>query len=1049
MADIFVQQGTLVSEVSLIPFIRKQDIVFDADNLRPYKIARMFFDEIAVNRWCQKSNKIVLNSKKRLTVNANSALAHSGNTVYQGTSFEGATFTAKVDTFNSGTGILVINNMSGNFDESAVVYVQNANGTTAFSGNIISITNQNTSDIFYGGEELICPNNNIFFQVIGTSGENILYVNENFVTIDVSTTDQAYISQFKVGELVFQNPTGVNRANLRSYLAKVVYVTPTGGSISLQTINGTLNVHPTDTEARLWNGSNRSVQNPLQCNDVKLYDMQANNVITSIKNPTKNVSIVSHIHSSGIIANTDAATDLSADYIYVSSSNTSIANGNLMYFTAGSGLGQLRRVIEIDGKKIRLNSALTINPTHTTKYSLGNHVVDENGSLSGIFNLPAEPNFKFKTGERVFTVTDTNKLSDTDFTMKASAKFTASGLLNKAQRIVTTPINRPMPEYNPDNPITPLDPTERTYNSTTTTQPVVGTTTTDIPRIQISDGLSQTFFTPKTKGNKVNSGIFATSIDLFFKNKPSTANGSLQLPVTVKIAEVKNGYPTKNYLAAKTIKAKDVKVSTNPSTSNAATYTKFTFNDPVYLLPDSEYAIVVSSESPEYELYIAEIGGNVLGADPPRRISEQPYAGSLFKSQNATTWTPYQNQDLMFVVNKAKFNIGTSSSATFNLEVPPGYTQNVDRVMLHSNQLTFPKASIDYRVKSTYKSNNNFESVGYYVAPHKQFLYGNLLDAAVRKTSLSNTNSRLIQFGNANSIMIVTEFASSDEDISPVFNQESLSVITSEHNINNGELPNTVISVVNRGVGYNAVVTTGNSIHTHSGGTETDTDLADAAQAFRETFLDTDYDVGFYAISISGGGGTGANGFAVANTTGTETIDYIVITEGGSGYIENPTITIAPGNTATSVTAAAIINGETGKSGGNIRAKYLTRQIVLEDGFESGDLRVFMDCIRPNGTDIQVYYKVLSGEDSDRFTDKRWVRMLKKVDKNSKSLRDIIELEFKPNLDENKLYYFDSGQKYPIGDKFKYFAIKVCMLSEDEAVIPTIRNLRIIAAPEG
>lgn len=1050
MADIFVQQGTLVSEVSLIPFIRKQDIVFDADNLRPYKIARMYFDEIAVNRWCQKANKIVLNSKKRLTVNANSTLAHTSNAVYQGTSLASATFTANVDTYTSGTGVLVINNMSGNFDERASVFVQNANGVTAFSANIISITNQNTSDIFYGGEEVICPNNNIYFEVIGTSGENILYVNENFVTIDVSTTSSAVISEFKIGQLVFQNPTGENRANLRSYLAKVVYVTPSGGSISLQTINGTLNVHPTDTEARLWNGTDRSVINPLQCRGVKLYDMEPNNVITSVTTPSKNVSVVSHVHSSSIIANTKAVTvEGGAQYIYVNSSNTSIANGNLMYFTAGSGLGQLKRVIGIDGKKITLNSALTINPTHTTKYSLGNHLVDENGSISGIFNLPAEPNFKFKTGERVFTITDTNTLADADFTMKASAKFTASGLLNKAQRIVTTPINRPMPEFNPDNPITPLDPTERTFNSTSTTQPVVGTTTTEIPRIQISDGLSQTFFTPKTKGNKVNSGIFATSVDLFFKTKPSTANGSLQLPVTVKIAEVKNGFPTKNYLAAKTVKAKDIKTSTNPSTSNAATYTKFTFNDPVYLQPDSEYAIVVSSESPEYELYIAEIGGNVLGADPPRRISEQPYAGSLFKSQNATTWTPYQNQDLMFVVNKAKFNIGTSSSATFNLEVPPGYSQNVDRVMLHSNQLTFPKASIDYRVKGVYKANNNQESVGYYISPHKQFLYGELLDGAVRKSSVSNTNSRLIQFGNANSIMIVTEFASTDEDVSPVFNQESLSVVTSEHDINNGELPNTVISVVNRGVGYNAIVQSGNSIHTHAGGTETDTDLADAAQAFRETFLNNSYAAGFYAISISGGGGSGANGFAVANTTGSATVDYIVITSGGSGYVENPTITIAPGNTATSVTAAATINGETGKSGGNIRAKYLTRQIVLEDGFESGDLRVFMDCIRPNGTDIQVYYKVLSAEDSDRFSDKRWVRMLKKADRNSTSLKNIIELEFKPNLEENKLYYFDNGQKYPIGEKFKYFAIKVCMLTEDEAVTPVIRNLRIIAAPEG
>ena len=49
-----------------------------------------------------------------------------------------------------------------------------------------------------------------------------------------------------------------------------------------------------------------------------------------------------------------------------------------------------------------------------------------------------------------------------------------------------------------------------------------------------------------------------------------------------------------------------------------------------------------------------------------RTISEQPYAGVLFKSQNASTWTADQYEDLKFILYKAKFNASGSGTAIFN-----------------------------------------------------------------------------------------------------------------------------------------------------------------------------------------------------------------------------------------------------------------------------------------------------------------------------------------------------------------------------------------------
>jgi hypothetical protein len=519
----------------------------------------------------------------------------------------------------------------------------------------------------------------------------------------------------------------------------------------------------------------------------------------------------------------------------------------------------------------------------------------------------------------------------------------------------------------------------------------------------------------------------------------------MQLPVTVKIAEVLNGYPTKNYLASKTIQAKDVNVSDVPSTSNTSTITKFTFDDPVYLEPAREYAIIVGSDSPDYELYISEIGEDVLGSSPTRRISEQPYAGSLFRSQNSSTWTPYQNQDLMFVINKAVF--ASAGTATFNLDMPPTANVDVDRIMLVSSDLKFPVGIVDYKLKGIFSSNSQQESTGVYVVPFGAVEYGTLLDRSGKPASGSFLNRRRMIRGNSNSFIMTLEMSSTNGDVSPVVNLERLSLAAATFGINNAGLTNTIISITNSGAGYNAMSSSGNVVKGSSNNA-----INNFAQLYRETYFANNWNIGFYSVSItnnSNDSGTGASGFAVANTDGSNTVSYVVLTTTGSGYLETPTISFASGNATTNTTAQGVISGETSKAGGNMIAKYITREIVLEDGFESGDLRVFMDAIRPTSTDIQVYYKVLSADDPQRLSDKSWRRMAIMKDVFSRNAKTIIGLEYRPSLDSNQISYTENGVNYPIGGTFKKFAIKVCMRTTDASIIPKIRNLRIIAVPSG
>lgn len=1050
--------GTVLVDTNIVPYMRSRDIEFTARNLKPYKVAGIFFDEIAVNQFSQVGNKVQIDSKKVIALSSNTETQPvAGQLVYQGSSNIANTFTAVVDAYYSGNTTIVLDTLAGNFDDVSPLYIENGSGVTYANATIVAVTNLDTSDYFYPGEGVVTAEANVFAKVIATAGEDIIYLNQNFHNLNVVATSGStlseYTSRFKVGDLVFQTADGQNRYDRATYRGYIEYFN-SFGVIAIKPIDGTLvaNSASTSTNAnvKLWCISDTASPKPLHINSFNLSGFPVDSHVKSVANAaTANIKITSYNHTSGVLANT--LNSGLTEVVLPTSANTDLAAGNLIYFTSGTSAGSFKLITAVSGQTVTLESALSLDYGSNTHYSIGNFIVDDTGCLAGVFQVPAYPNFKFKTGNRVLTITDTSIFNDPDYTMRAAGSFVSSGILKTTQRIQTTPTLPPLPEVDADSLVRPVSPAERSYNNDAVKNPTSASTGSTTPRISLGDGLSQTFFTPKPKAgaNKQDYGMFISSVDLFFKSKPSVALGSMQLPITLKIAEVQNGYPTKNYLAAKTLQSKDVKISSVPSTSNSSTVTKFTFDDPVYLEPAREYALVLGSDSPDYEVFIAELGQNVLGSSPTRRISEQPYSGSFFRSQNSSTWTPYQNQDLMFVINKCVFHTNGDGQQTFNIEAAPTSNNYVDKVTLLSSDLQFPVTELTYSLRGVYAngSGTDYEGVnGIELSSYEPIEYGALLD----KSNKTSINRRKLLKGNANSFLMTVTMSSGDTDISPVVNIERLGLAASKFLIDNAGVPNTVISILSQGTGYNAVIGSANV----TAGQEkiigtNDSGLTANAAAYRQYIFANNANIGFYAVDISGGGGTGVLGFAVANTDGQNNLNYIVITNPGSGYITTPTINIIAGNASTNTNATAIINGETNKSGGNIQSKYITREIVLEDGFESGDIRVFMDAIRPTGTDIHVYYKVKSVEDNDRFQDKSWQLMSKYKDNYSKNAFSIIGLEFRPNLLENKLSYVENGITYPIGGKFKSFAIKVCLTSTDPSLVPKIRNLRILATPEG
>ena len=87
---------------------------------------------------------------------------------------------------------------------------------------------------------------------------------------------------------------------------------------------------------------------------------------------------------------------------------------------------------------------------------------------------------------------------------------------------------------------------------------------------------------------------------------------------------------------------------------DATAVTSFEFDTPVYLAEQREYCFAILTSSVEYKVWLSEMGQDDINGN---RISEQPYAGVLFKSQNASTWTANQLQDLKFTLYRAEFDI--------------------------------------------------------------------------------------------------------------------------------------------------------------------------------------------------------------------------------------------------------------------------------------------------------------------------------------------------------------------------------------------------------
>ena len=184
---------------------------------------------------------------------------------------------------------------------------------------------------------------------------------------------------------------------------------------------------------------------------------------------------------------------------------------------------------------------------------------------------------------------------------------------------------------------------------TVTQDRTVRSTRTETRQIGWYDPLAQSFIVDET------GGVFITSVDVYFNTKDTN------IPVSMQIRTMENGYPTTSILPFSDITKEPADIQISETGSVA---TKFTFRAPVYIPQSIEHCFVLLSDSNSYKIWISRMGEIDITGD--RTISEQPYAGVLFKSQNASTWTADQYEDLKFAIYRAAFNNTASSKLVLN-----------------------------------------------------------------------------------------------------------------------------------------------------------------------------------------------------------------------------------------------------------------------------------------------------------------------------------------------------------------------------------------------
>jgi hypothetical protein len=627
------------------------------------------------------------------------------------------------------------------------------------------------------------------------------------------------------------------------------------------------------------------------------------------------------------------------------------------------------------------NVAITSYVTPTGGVISGNLVTDASGAVSGTFVIPDptdDSNPRWRTGQRVFRLTSSSTNSGlSDVETSAEADYNARGTLETVQNTIVS-TREPLVVRQDVN-----DTRNITRTSTRTTTEIVGWI----------DPIAQTFLVDETDG------VFVTSIDIFFKTKDTN------IPVTMQIREVINGYPSRTILpfAEAVLNPNSVNIS-----DDASVATKFSFPSPVYLQEKTEYCFCLVSNCDNYNVWVGRLGETAVETN--RTISENPYAGVMFKSQNGSTWTAEQLEDVKFKINKAQFQNVTGTVTLVNQDLPVKTLQN--------NPLRTTNASGVIRV---FHKNHGMHGLSNNVtiAGVPAGTYNGISSTLINGTYISISNVTLDSYD-----ITTAGVATSTGDIGGV------TVTATENRLYDLSCFNLgTLTVPGTSITYDMRSTSGRSVH----GTETEFVLDTISDAFTVTPGENIYFTSPRMVASLINAENEINSeipkslfLTLTLTTDNPNVSPVLDTQRMSMVAVQNRL-----NNPTSVNTPNFVN-DTSPTGTSSAGVYVTRPIVLENVSTALDVRLTQNV--KSSSDVLVFYRVTGSEEVRNINDLSWIPF------NTDGTEDTSVTPSVGDYDFKEYRYSDSGI-----NEFTAFQIKIVMKGSISSYPPIIRDLRGIA----
>lgn len=750
-----------------------------------------------------------------------------------------------------------------------------------------------------------------------------------------------------------------------------------------------------------------------------------------------------------------------------------------------------------------------ITPTNSSFANTANEgfrlTSDGSGNIYGLLRIPNDASLRFRTGEKVFRLTDSStNSSDTGLvTTAGQAIYASQGLITGTSELTigTTQadvsLNSVLQTRSINQTITGFSTTINTVNdaspspSDNRNEDQRGDRDGDNGR----DPLAQTFTVPLGRfGHIDTSGGFLTKIDLFFSEKDSVQ------PCFVEIREVDKatGYPTPYLVPYARACLEPSQVNTSDDGSSP---TPVYFPSPVYLVDGKQYSIVVKAggNNPNYRVFVSRLGENDLISGT--RISSQPAAGILFASSNDQAYSAIQEEDLKHSIYFAKFTVSTTGTLIVKNERKDYLTvANVSAAFIKMGEEVHGETLLHGTFANTKSVNTGVTyaqgmvsgatgTVSYYSTANGHLRVRNVSSTKFKggeRIRIRNTNATTgVIVGNSTGVIIGATYPTGRVSFYDALTASNTYVhLANVSFANSGPASgNNRAFLTNRWIkgqtnSYVARIVNLGSLNADLVNLKADflspsnTSIITTAKFAKST---STRDTSYQRMNLNGDTEFPTRRYVHSRSIEANTALSASTMKDGSAEVKFALTTSnrygSPAFDTSRVSLSVIenlINSNTDiqntennvKQGGTAKARYITRRVTLAEDQDAEDLKVFLDAYKPTGTQVNVFYKVLHAEDSDNFADARWIPMTlstaSTVVSDPEDRTDFRELEytvaaygsynsglFANSSPTNILRYRNTQNALFQG--FKYFAIKIVLTSDLTNNPPRIRNLRAIA----